>query len=78
MAGAWALWDKIWADDRIDFLAEPAGLQRELRFRIRLSSRSPKVWADAYLLAFAAVSGLRLVTFDRALKTRGVDVLVLQ
>jgi predicted nucleic acid-binding protein len=42
-----------------------------------MSSRSPKVWADAYLLAFAAVAGLRLVTFDRALQSRGTDVLVL-
>ena len=37
----------------------------------------PKVWGDAYLLAFAAAAGLKLVTFDRALKTKGVDVLVL-
>ena len=30
--------------------------------------RSPKVWADAYLAAFAKVSGLTLVTFDRAFR----------
>jgi len=39
--------------------------------------RSPKVWADAYMLAFTAVAGLKLITFDRALKSRGNDVLVL-
>jgi predicted nucleic acid-binding protein len=45
--------------------------------RSRMPSRSPKVWADAYMLAFTAVAGLKLITFDRALKSRGNDVLVL-
>jgi uncharacterized protein len=77
MPEAWALWDRVWADVRIAFLPEPAGLEREFRSRSRLPSRSPKVWADAYLLAFASVAALKLITFDRALKSRGVDVLVL-
>jgi uncharacterized protein len=77
MSEAWNLWDKVRADSRIAFLSEPDGLENEFRKRSRLSSRSPKVWADAYLLAFASVAGLKLVTFDRALATRGVDVLVL-
>jgi len=77
MSAAWGLWDRVWADSRIAFLAEPDGLENEFRSRSRLSSRSPKVWADAYLLAFASVAGLKLVTFDRSLKSRGDDVLVL-
>jgi uncharacterized protein len=77
MSEAWGLWDRVWADSRIAFLAEPDGLEREFRSRSRLSSRSPKVWADAYLLAFASVAGLTLVTFDRSLKSRTGDVLVL-
>jgi toxin-antitoxin system PIN domain toxin len=77
MSESWGLWDKIWADPRIAFLPEPEGLEREFRAHSRLKSRSPKVWADAYLLAFAAVAGLRLVTFDRALQSHGADVLVL-
>jgi toxin-antitoxin system PIN domain toxin len=77
MSEAWGLWDRIWADTRIAFLPEPEDLEKEFRSRSRLTSRSPKVWADAYLLAFAAVAGLKLVTFDQALQTRGVDVLVL-
>jgi predicted nucleic acid-binding protein len=44
---------------------------------LRLSTSSPKVWADPYILAFAAAAGLKFVTFDRALQARGVDVLVL-
>jgi toxin-antitoxin system PIN domain toxin len=77
MSEAWSLWDRIWADTRIVFLPEPDDIEREFRSRSRLSSRSSKVWADAYLLAFAAVAGLKLVTFDRALKSHGVDVLIL-
>ena len=78
MSEAWNLWDQLLTDSRIEFLAEPQALEQEFRSRSRLSTRSPKVWADAYLLAFASVAGLKLVTFDRALKVRGVDVLVLQ
>jgi len=77
MSEAWSLWDRIWADTRIVFLPEPDDIEREFRSRSRLSSRSPKMWADAYLLAFAAAAGLKLVTFDRALKSHGVDVLIL-
>jgi hypothetical protein len=77
MAGAWELLDNIQADDRIAFLTEPEGLERELRSHSKPTTRSPKVWADAYLLAFASASGLKLITFDRALKGRGADVLVL-
>jgi len=77
MAEAWTLWDRAAADTRISFLPEPDALEAELRLRSRLASRSPKVWADAYLLAFAGVSGLKLVTLDRALKAQGVEILVL-
>ena len=68
---------RIRADDRVTFPPEPDGLEKEFRRHSRLFSRCPKVWADAYLLAFASVAGVKLVTFDRALKSRGADVLVL-
>jgi toxin-antitoxin system PIN domain toxin len=77
MSEAWSLWDRVWADNRFGFLPEPENIDREFRSRSRLPSRSPKVWADAYLLAFASVAGLELVTFDRALKARGADVVLL-
>jgi uncharacterized protein len=77
MAQAWDLWDRVWADSRISYLPEPANLELEFRRRSKVRSRSPKLWADAYLLAFAAVAGLTLITFDRALKSAGDFVLVL-
>jgi len=52
-------------------------LDREFRPRSRLHNPSPEVWADAYLLAFAVVAGLQLVTFDRAIKASGVSLLQL-
>jgi len=77
MREAWALWDRVWADPRISLFPEPANIEKDFRAYSRLSSPSPKVWADAYLLAFASVAGLKLVTFDRALKGRAVNILVL-
>jgi toxin-antitoxin system PIN domain toxin len=78
MTGAWELWDLATSDSRIAFIDEPVGLEIEFRSRSRLPSRSPKVWADAYLLAFASAAGLRLVTFDRSLRSRANAVLVLE
>ena len=77
MSEAWALWDKVCADDRIALLAEPEAIEPEFRRFSALRSSSPKVWADAYLVAFATVAGLKLVTFDRGLRSLGVDVQVL-
>jgi uncharacterized protein len=77
MAEAWRVWDQVWSDTRVSFVPEPEGIEADLRSRSRLASRSPKVWSDAYLLSFAAATGLKLVTFDRAAKSAGVDVLTL-
>ena len=77
MSGAWELWDRAWADSRLALLAEPDGLEDIFRKHSRLPSHSPKVWSDAYLLAFASAAGLRFVTFDGALRSRGAEVLVL-
>jgi hypothetical protein len=56
---------------------EPEDIEKELSARSRMPSRSRKVWADAYMWAFTAVGGLKLITFDHALKSRGNDVFVL-
>jgi toxin-antitoxin system PIN domain toxin len=77
MTGAWEVWDQLWSDDRIAMLPEPDSLEPRLRVHSRLGTASPKVWADAYLVAFASAAGLKLVTFDRALESRPVEVLVL-
>jgi len=77
MTGAWEIYDQCCMDDRIALLAEPD--QLETKFRLLASSRhsSPHVWADAYLSAFASTAGLRLITFDKALRSRAADCLIL-
>jgi predicted nucleic acid-binding protein len=77
MSEAWALWDKICADDRIALLAEPEAIEPEFRRFSALRSSSPNVWTDACLVAFGAVAGLKLITFDRGLRSLGTDVHVL-
>jgi uncharacterized protein len=77
MPQAWALWDEICSDDRIAFLAEPESIEKEFRKLSVLRSASPKVWADSYVLAFASVAGLKLVTFDQGLSSRSTEVHVL-
>lgn len=77
MSEAWALLDQIYVDERVAFLPEPDAIDREFRRLTSLASASPKVWADSYLLAFAATAGLRLVTFDQSLQSKGPNVLVL-
>ena len=75
MKSAWDIWDKIASGDRIGFLAEPDDLEPRFRKHSSLTTVSPKVWADAYLLAFAQATGVRLVTFDRALGSRAAGSL---
>jgi len=55
----------------VTFAPEPAGV--EARFPEYTAGRtaSPKLWADAWLLAFAETAGGTVITFDRALAARG-------
>ena len=77
MSEAWTVYDRLFEDDRVAFFAEPADLEEKFRSFTRLSVSSPKHWADAYMLGFTAAYGGQLVTFDRALKGRGAECLVL-
>ena len=70
MAEAWSAHDSLYLDDRVVFLAEPPMLERAFRNAASSDQASPKLWADAYLTAFAEVSGAQVVTFDRALARR--------
>jgi len=73
----WDISDQ-WISSGDAYLAqEPLGLESRLRVRTVAETPSPKTWADAYLAAFAEVSHLTLVTFDRALagKVKGAVLL---
>jgi hypothetical protein len=66
---AWAAYRRWLGDDRVGFHLEPDSVELEKQFhRYTVGPHpSPKLWADAYLAAFASVAGLTLVTFDQAL-----------
>ncbi|MGA3236342.1 MAG: TA system VapC family ribonuclease toxin [Bryobacteraceae bacterium] len=77
MSAAWHAYDRLFEDDRVALLPEPDSLDPAFRKLSRSRVASPKVWADAYIVAFAARSNGTLVTFDRALANREADCLLL-
>ena len=66
-AEAWSAYDRWFYDDRVLFLNEPPSVETGFRAMSDRSHPDPKLWADAYLAAFANSEEMRLVTFDRAL-----------
>ncbi|HEY9139023.1 MAG TPA: TA system VapC family ribonuclease toxin [Terriglobus sp.] len=70
---ALVIYDKLLDAGRLEFRLEPAGLEDAVRRIADVPMKSPKVWSDAYLGAFATLLRLPLVTFDVALagKTTG-------
>lgn len=74
---AWRVYDTWLADDRILFVPEPVGLEQPFRELARQKRPAAKDWADCYLLAFATIAGLRMVTFDRGLRGKSRDILLL-
>lgn len=76
-AEAWQVYDQWLEDPRVAFLDEPADLEQVLRTHSRLKHPAPKDWADAYLLAFALVSGMQLVTLDRAFRGKTSNLILL-
>lgn len=74
---AWGLRDRLFDDTRVVFLPEPAGVENQFRRYATGRTASPKLWADAYLLAFAHAAGGSVITFDRALAARAGHCLLL-
>ena len=73
---AWKVYDRLYQDDRVVFIPEPAEAERHFRKLASGRAASPKLWADAWLLAFAKAAEGTVVTFDRALGTRGAHCLL--
>lgn len=77
-AQAWQKYDDLRGDERIRFLSEPEGLEMEFRALTQHWLPSPKRWVDAYLAAFASLSGHTFVTFDRAFRGRTQPLVILE
>jgi len=76
MAEAWGAYDFFFRDDRVMFQPESAGTESAFRKATSVPVASPKVWADAWLLAVAEAAGGVVVTFDRALASCGAHCLL--
>jgi toxin-antitoxin system PIN domain toxin len=76
---AWAAFDAFRADDRVALHTdEPRDLDRLWKRYAVFDVPSPKRWMDAYLAAFAAAAGWRIVTTDRDFQQFAeLDVVVL-
>lgn len=73
---AWRLHDRFYEDSRIILFPEPPEAERFFRSQAASGVAAPKLWADAWLLAFAQAAGGTVITFDRALAQRGAHCLV--
>jgi toxin-antitoxin system PIN domain toxin len=78
MADAWKTYDLLANDERTEFVSEPAALEHAFRDLSSSAHASPKLWADAYLTAFARECGGSLVTFDRSLARRSRECVLLK
>jgi toxin-antitoxin system PIN domain toxin len=77
MHEAWVAYDRLFGDDRVAFVAEPNDIETVFRKYARKSHASPKLWADAWLLAFAECADGVVVTFDQALADRASHTILL-
>jgi len=62
------MYDKFLASDRVIMLEEPPGLEGIWRNLTERPTASSKMWADAYLAAFAIAGGHTLVTTDKGFR----------
>lgn len=78
-AEAWRAYDLLLQDERVLFLEETDadGVEAALRKLTSARYSASKQWPDAYLVAFAQVAGLTLVTFDRGLRGMATGALLL-
>ena len=75
---AWTIYDGWLESGRAMFLDEPPAIGQTFRVISSSGRPAPKDWTDSYLAAFAQTSGLRLVTFDRALGQKTQDSILLE
>jgi hypothetical protein len=76
VAEAWRVYDRLYDDDRVMFVSEPPGVEKHFREKASARTASPKLWADAWLLAVAQAARGILVTFDKALVSHGAYCLL--
>ena len=74
-SAGWKLLETLLEDERVDFVAEPSGVDSALPSLLNHSASAGKLVTDAYLAAFAIAASRRLVTLDRGFRQfRGLNV----
>ena len=73
----WEICDRWVIPGKAFLITEPRSLDSVLRAMTSGDVSSTKVWADAYLAAFAQAANLTLVTFDRALASKAKGSILL-
>jgi toxin-antitoxin system PIN domain toxin len=73
----WSIYDRWIGGGKAALVADNMGLDAHFRRRAAGDSASPKVWADAYLAAFAEAGGLTLITIDKALASKSTRSVLL-
>lgn len=75
---AWLRIEELLEDERVEFLAEPLGLDAVWPALLRHVEPTPNLIPDSYLAAFAIAGGHKLITHDRGfLEFRGLEVEIL-
>src|ERR1017187_5787588 len=77
MPEAWSAYGLLFGDARVAFFDDPRGIDDAFRKYARKNHASPKLWADAWLLAFAECADGMVVTFDQALAARANHTVLL-
>jgi uncharacterized protein len=62
---AWKAYRRLASDSRIRFLSEPLGIETLWHELTTSGQSATNLWTDAYLQAFARLSGAQVVSFDR-------------
>jgi len=71
---AWHVYDNWVHDDRIVFLPDTPSIDHEFRALTQLRSPTCESWDNLWLIAFARVERLRLVTMSPAMRNESADV----
>lgn len=78
MGATWSAYDRLFEDNRVDYVPEPVDVQAKFRNMTERAIASPKVWADAWLLAAAEGHGGKVVTFDQGMAPQSDICLILR
>lgn len=67
---AWETYRRLMGDPRLQWMAEPQGLEAMWMNASKQADRSHKLWTDDYLAAFAFLANATLTTFDKGISRR--------